>query len=182
MHEPLDLRIRALQPGDEPALRAFGLRIPHDDRNFLKDDIADERVVRHWIEDARAIRRVAVDGGGRIHGIAALLPGVARAAHVAELRLVVAADRRGQGLGRALAQHVVLEAFHRDIHKITVEVTAADGPAIELFSSIGFAAEALLRDQLRDADGALHDVLVFAHCADDNWPELLGTGLQDETR
>ena len=181
MSDPLNVELRPLEAGDERAVRAFAAAIPEHDRNFLKEDVSDPEVVRHWFEDRTGVRCAAVDANGRIHGVAALLRGVARASHVAELQLVVAAASRGRGIGRSLARRMMLEAFERDVHKITVEITAEDAPTIALFSALGFTAEALLTDQLRDADGALHDVLVFAHTVDGTWPELLAAGVDRET-
>jgi L-amino acid N-acyltransferase YncA len=180
MAEPTDRQIRTLEPADEPALLEFASAIPNEDRNFLKEDIADPATLRSWLTDTHALRLIAEDGAGIIHGIAAVIPGVGRAGHVAELRVVVAAAHRGHGVGRSLARRAMLEAFKRDVHKLMVDVTAEDEATINLFTSIGFRGEALLRDQLRDPDGALHDVLIFAHTADDNWPELLTAGVGDE--
>ena len=46
-----------------------------------------------------------------------------------------------------------------------------------MFTGLGFEAEALLRDQIRDRTGELRDVLVLAHRVDDNWSGLATLGL-----
>jgi RimJ/RimL family protein N-acetyltransferase len=37
--------------------------------------------------------------------------------------------------------------------------------SIALFESLGFRAEALLRDQVRDGNGQLHDLAILSHDA-----------------
>jgi hypothetical protein len=49
-----------------------------------------------------------------------------------------------------------------------------------MFSSLGFTAEALLRDHIRDRNGNLHDLVMMAHFVDDMWASMGAIGLSDE--
>jgi hypothetical protein len=53
-------------------------------------------------------------------------------------------------------------------------------PAVRMFTSLGFAPEALLRAHVRDRDGVFHDLLVLAHSVDDNWQAFGTAGISDE--
>lgn len=159
--------IRELTATDEAALGELLRRIPDEDRGFLKEDLDDPATARRWLDDARGIRLVAVDDDGRLAALAAAWPGLGRSAHVGEVRLVVAPEHRRQGLGQDLARQVLLGALQRGLAKLTVEVVAEQQGTIDMFLEIGFVPEALLCDHLRDADGALHDVVLLAHRADD---------------
>ena len=47
--------------------------------------------------------------------------------------------------------------------KLSVQMTVDQRGAITLFESLGFKAEALLRDHVRDVDGKTHDIVVLGH-------------------
>lgn len=160
------MTIRQLDAADEDDLRALFARVPGEDRSFV-EDLDDPATVRRWLGDDRAVRLVAVADDGSFAGLAAAWPRLGRSRHVGDLRLVVDPAHRRKGLGQQLARHALAEALDRGLAKLTVEVVARQQPTIDMFLALGFEPEALLRDQLRDADGALHDVILLAHLADD---------------
>ena len=81
--------------------------------------------------------------------------------HVGEIRMVVSQDVRGQGVGRALSQETFASALGAGLEKLSVQMTVDQQAAIALFESLGFKAEALLRDHVRDVDGKKHDIVVL---------------------
>ena len=83
--------------------------------------------------------------------------------HVGEIRMVVSQDVRGQGVGRALSQETFALALGAGLEKLSVQMTVDQRGAITLFESLGFKAEALLRDHVRDVDGKTHDIVVLGH-------------------
>ena len=168
--------VRRLSEGDESPLAAFLAALPPGDRTFIKEEVTDPGVPRAWIEDRETYRAVAV-ADGAILGLVAISPGMGWSSHVGELRLVVHPAHRRRGLGSELARQAVLEAVRMGLLKLVVEVVAAQEPAVAMFTGLGFEAEALLRDQIRDRTGELRDVLVLAHRVDDNWSGLATLGL-----
>lgn len=174
----MGVRTRALGPDDAAALHAFFAGVPADDRTYFKEDVADPALAERWVADRRSVRRLAVDDGVVV-AFAALSPGVERTSHVADLRLVVSAAARGQGLGRALAREMLLAAVEAGFRKVTVDIAADRPGAIGMFQALGFVPEALLRDQLCDPDGGLHDLVVLAHGVDDTWASMVASGIAD---
>lgn len=169
-----------IQPLDAPQhdeLREFFKAIPEGDRAFFKDDVANERVVERL--GSQGVVRVAVEEG-RILGFASLVPGIARASHVADLRLVVAHEARRRGLGRSLARHMLLEAIWHGFLKVTVDVPVTNEPAIAMFRNLGFDPEALLRGHLRDGLGQMVDVIVLAHFVEEQISHMTTAGLPEE--
>jgi ribosomal protein S18 acetylase RimI-like enzyme len=160
------VEVRRLRADDEQALSDFFGAIPEDDRAFFKEDLREPTVLRRWMDDARGIRLVA-DDDGELAAVCAVWPGVGRLSHVGDLRLVVAAGRRRQGLGQLMARHALLEALRAELSKVSVEVVAREQGTIDMFQGLGFEPEALLRDQLRDPDGECHDLVLLSHFADD---------------
>src|SRR6202012_5643835 len=83
--------------------------------------------------------------------------------HVGEIRMVVSLDVRGQGVGRALSQETFAVALGAGLGKLSVQMTVDQQAAIALFESLGFKAEALLRDHVRDVDGKTPDIVLAGH-------------------
>ena len=172
-----EVNVRPLEPGDFDRLRAFFSRIPESDRTFFKDDVLDPAVVAGWLHDQRGRRVVAVDGED-IVGYAAVLPGFGWSTHVGELRLVVDPGRRRAGVGKALARAGLVTAIEMGLAKVVVDVIADHEGTIGLFSTLGFQAEALLRDHVRDRDGEVHDLIIMGHLVEDTWSAMATAGLE----
>lgn len=160
--------IRNLDVRDEDALRAFFDEISSDDRTFFKEDLEEPEVLRRWIDDERGARLVGVEDDGRLVAIAAIWPGVGRARHVGDFRLVVSARARRRGIGREMARHTLLEGLRRGMTKLSVEVVSEQQGTIDMFLALGFTPEALLRDQFRGPSAdETQDVLILSHFADE---------------
>jgi L-amino acid N-acyltransferase YncA len=83
-------------------------------------------------------------------------------AHVAELRVVVATAARGSGLGRVLSQAVGELAVQSGIEKLVAHMTPDQIGAVTVFETMGYRAEALLRDHVKDGDGVKHDLVILS--------------------
>ena len=112
-------------------------------------------------------------------GYLGVVPDVGRSSHVAELRLVVSRDHRRRGTGRALARHGVLSAVDNGLTKVVVHVGAAQESTLAMFGGLGFEAEALLRDQVQDAEGQLHDVITMSHFVQETFDAIRASGAAD---
>lgn len=177
VHEPV---IRELVAEDEGAVRAFFARMPAEDRSFFQQDVEDPQVIAAWAGDEHRIRRCAVDEDGHLLAIAALRPGSDWTSHVADLVLLVAPEARRRKLGRTMARAMLLEAVQHGLIKVTVMIAADNEGAIDMFRTIGFEPEALLRDQLRNPDdGTLRDTMVLAHLVEDNWAGMIAGGFEE---
>ena len=173
----MNVELRPLTPGDVDGLHAFFAAVPPEERTFFKEDVTDPAVAERWVNDDRSVRRLAVGAGGEIEAFAALHPGVGGSSHVASVTLVVAGAARRQGLGRALARQMLIDALEHGFTKVTVETAANNAPAVQMFRNIGFEPEALLRDQFYGRDGELHDIVILAHAVDDTWSTMLAAGI-----
>jgi L-amino acid N-acyltransferase YncA len=170
---------RPVGSGDAEALSGFFTRVPEGDRTFFKEDVLHGPTVVSWTQDTRNRRSLAVGADGRVLGYVAVFPGVGWSSHVGELRVVVDPAIRGRGLGRALARRGLLDALELGLTKMVVEVVADQAASIGLFQSLGFEAEALLRDHVRNRDGELRDLIVLAHSAEGLWSTMATLGVED---
>jgi L-amino acid N-acyltransferase YncA len=171
------MEIRQLQSADRAALGRFLERVPAADRTFFKEDVDDPAVVDSWALPGPA-RAVAVEDG-EVVGSVAVVPLHGWSSHVGEVRLIVDPAQRGRGVGRALARRAVLEALDLGLHKLVVEVIAAQEPAIGMFRSLGFEPEALLTDHVRDRAGELRDLMVLSHSVAEQWSAMIRSGIAD---
>lgn len=174
----MQIDIRPVESQDGPALRVFLDRIPEGDRTFFKQDVADPGLVEAWLRPGGARRAVATEGGAVI-GFTAVIPLHGWSAHVGELLLIVDPDRRGRGVGQALARQAVIQALDLGLAKVVVEVVADQESRIAMFRSLGFDPEALLRGHIRDRHGNAHDLIVLGHHVADTWSVMATAGIPE---
>ena len=62
---------------------------------------------------------------------------------------------------------------------MTVEVVAEQEGAVAMFGGLGFQAEGLLRDHVRDRDGELRDLILLSHSVEDAWSAMETVGIDD---
>jgi L-amino acid N-acyltransferase YncA len=145
---------------------ALARSIPEYDRLFLRRDITRPEVIDRWIAELEAgeLASVLAEREGAIDGYATVQPDRDTwSPHVAELRVHVAPRERGRGLGRVLTQEAFAIALSAGLEKITARMTPDQHSALRTFEGLGFRAEGLLRDYVRDRNGDLHDLLVLSH-------------------
>jgi len=169
------MEIRALAPADADALQRFLRQIPEGDRTFFKEAVEDPDVVAAWAQPGAA-RWLAVEGP-RMLGYVAVVPLHGWSSHVGEIRLIVDPQRRGAGVGRALARHAILEALALGLSKIVVEVLANQEYTVEMFRSLGFDPEALLTGHVRDRSGQLQDLMILAQSVGDVSASMATAGI-----
>lgn len=164
------LQLARLQPTDAAALAAFAATLPAHDLLFLRRDISQPKVIAAWMQAIAEGRlhslavREAGDPGAALLGCSAIVvDALSWSRHVGELRVLVAPAWRGKGLGRVLIQQCFAQALQLGLDKLVAQMTADQVAAIAVFEELGFRAEALLRDHVRDRDGHKHDLALLSH-------------------
>ena len=160
--------IRRFRASDAEAMIAFARALPQHDLLFLSRDVREPRVVAAWlkaIEDGEIDSLVAEDGGQVVATAALVRDPLSWSAHVGEVRLLVAQGRRNAGLGSDLLQGIFMIAKERGLSKLVARMTVDQTGSIALFEGVGFRAEAMLKDQVRGADGRSHDVAILSYDA-----------------
>ena len=161
-----EIEFRLMSRADEAAVLAFAQQLPTHDLLFLPRNISQPKVLSAWINEIEhgditsllAIRQGVVVGCGTL-----VRDPHSWSPHVGEIRMVVSLEVRGQGVGRALSQETFAIAIGAGLEKLSVQMTVDQQAAIALFESLGFKAEALLHDHVRDVDGKKHDIVVLGH-------------------
>lgn len=169
------LQIASVGPADHDDVAAFFAGLPAGEHMFFKENIADRRVVEEWLDETRGCWLVArLDGA--VAGVAAVVPGWGWSAHVGEIRMIVGPAHRSQGIGAELARRALQGAVELGLEKVTVETLAEQQGVIDLFRGLGFVPEALLADQVQDAQGGVHDLIVLSNPVQRAWAQLDAIG------
>jgi RimJ/RimL family protein N-acetyltransferase len=161
-----DIEFRPMSRADEAAVLDFAQKPPTHELLFLPRNISQPKVLSAWINEIErgAITSLLAGRAGKVVGCGTLVRDPhSWSPHVGEIRMVVVLEVRGQGVGRALSQETFALALDADLEKLLVQMTVDQQAAIALFESLGFKAEARLRDHVQDVDGKKHDIVVLGH-------------------
>lgn len=164
--EGSDVELRLMTPADGDAVLAFARTLPEHDLLFLPRDISERKVVAAWVlETARgSITSVLALHQGAIAGCATLVRDeLSWSRHVGELRVVVAPDMRGKGLGQQLTREGFALALGLGLEKLVANMTVDQRGAIAVFQAMGFRPEALLMNHVKDRAGKTHDIVILGH-------------------
>ncbi len=161
-----EIELRLMTRADEEAVLAFARKLPTHDLLFLPRNISEPKVLSAWISEIErgAIISLLAIWGESVVGCGTVVRDPhSWSPHVGEIRMVVLPEVRGTGVGRVLSQETFALALGAGLEKLTAQMTVDQKAAIALFESLGFKAEALLRDHVRDAGGKKHDIVVLGH-------------------
>ncbi len=160
------VEVRYMHRGDEAAVLAFARELPVHDLLFLPRDISHPKVLAAWVGeiDRGALTTLLAWHGETVVGCATLVRDpLSWSPHVGELRVVVAPSMRGKKLGRHLSEDCFALAVSMGIEKMIAQMTVDQEGAIAVFESMGYRAEALLRDHVKDRNGKTHDIAILSH-------------------
>ena len=160
------LTITRMLPEHAAAVRALIAALPAHDLLFLDRDLGHPKVVAAWMDALRAgsMESLAAWRDGVLVGCAAIvIDPLPWQRHVGELRVLLLPELRGQGLGQQLVQECFALALELGLEKLSVKATLDQRAAIVVFESLGFRMEGVLRDHVRGADGAVHDLALLGH-------------------
>jgi RimJ/RimL family protein N-acetyltransferase len=177
-----DIELRMMAPADEALVLAFAQKLPVHDLLFLPRNISEPRVLAAWIKEIErgSITSLLAVKSGRVVGCGTIVRDpLSWSPHVGEIRNVVSPEVRGQGVGRALSQETFALALSVGLEKLLVQMTVDQTGAIAIFEGLGFRAEALFRDHVRDSAGNKHDIVVLAHNVAQVRAQMEAYGLPD---
>jgi len=165
------VEFRPMIPEDRQAILAFTDRLPEEDLLFLRLDITQPETIDEWIRNIErgktrtvlAIIEGRIAGYGSIHHHDTMWT-----RHLGEMRLMVAPDYRGRGIGSALAAHVFELGRHLELFKITAQMMSSQHAAQNLLHGFGFIPEAQLHDWVIDRKGRTHDLIVMSREVDED--------------
>ena len=162
--------VRSADPADAEALTRLAEAVSAEPEGWLISANGEWRSVGDERRYLKAVRRypnaavfVAERDDGAIVGRLSLARDTHPAsAHVADLGLMVAADARRQGVGRALLEAAVEWARASGVRKLELHVFPWNEPAIKLYERFGFEREGFRKGHYHRA-GADVDAVLMAY-------------------
>jgi RimJ/RimL family protein N-acetyltransferase len=167
----LDLMVKE----DEKKLHEFFLRLPEEDRLFLKSDVVDPNVIKSWADNINYdhVIPILAKKGDRIVGDATLHRRTVDLPHkVGEIRIVTDRDFRRIGLGTRLAKEIYYLALHKKMSKLIAEIAADQEHIRETCKYLGFEEEKVLEKHVIDLHGNKHDLVVMTQDVDALWKRM----------
>ena len=177
-----DVQLRLMGAADELAVLTFAGGLEPHELLFLRRDIRQPKVVAAWLREIEAgqFATLLAWKAGEVVGCGTVVRDpLSWSAHVAELRTVIAAKLRGQGLGTAMVQETFRLALLGGAEKIFAQMTTDQPGAIAVFEGLGFRPEAILRQHVRDEAGVLYDIVVLSHIVAEVAAKLEAYGLSE---
>lgn len=175
--------LELMTAANEGEVLDFANALPTHDLLFLRRDITKERVLAAWsrqIESGDITSLLARAADGHLLGCTAVVRDEhSWSPHVGELRVLVAPEGRDQGIGRLLIQESFLIALSLGLEKLMAQMTPDQTSAINVFEEMGFKAEALLKDHVRDTEGRKHDIVILSHDVEAIQSQMQAYGLTD---
>ncbi|MBI4964632.1 MAG: GNAT family N-acetyltransferase [Desulfomonile tiedjei] len=170
--------LRPLTREDEQRLAEFFLRIPEDERWFLRDAVDDPKIMRQWIENLdydRILPMVAVrpDDGTIIANVRLHRRPTECLRHTAHLRIMVDPGYRQQRLGTWMLLDTIKLAMNMGIEKLVAEfVSGVEEAAMNAAHKLDFFEQAVIKDYVRDRRGKYHDLIIMVKTLHRDWSDF----------
>ena len=149
---------------DREKLIDFFRRLDEKELSFLRNDVRNPAVIEHWVNhiDYQRCFPLLAEAQGRIVGDATLhMRKVGWKRHLGNVRLVVAKDYQGKGLGTLLINELVELAGEFGLEKLVAEIHFQAAGALAVFKKAGFSVKAVFEDLVKDPAGRSSDLVVM---------------------
>jgi RimJ/RimL family protein N-acetyltransferase len=160
--------VRAATPGDAHALVDLAESVGREEGRWILGtgpwrSVSDERRYLRTIHRYPDAAVFVADDAGQIVGRLSLSRDPHPASrHVADVGLMVAADRRRLGIGTMLLERAVVWARESEVRKLELHVFPWNEPALGLYESFGFVREGYRKRHYERGD-ELVDAILMAY-------------------
>jgi L-amino acid N-acyltransferase YncA len=160
LQEGTRVLLRPLTKEDYVALTELYASVEPDELAYFRHDVSDPKIVAGWIENLdydRVFPLVAVLGN-KISGNITLHLGQASSRHIGEVRLYLAKEFRGRGLGTKMVHAIIDIARRRGLLMLEVRVVRDQVNIIQAFHNSGFITKCEFEDAYLLPNNQLRDV------------------------
>lgn len=153
--------IRPLTKDDKQGLLDLFIPVPWEERRYMRHDINNPDLISSWVEniDYNNIFPLVAVVNDRIVGEATIHFNSDTARHRAEMRIFLAKDVRGRGLGTKLVRGVTEIAKRRNIYLLEVQIVRDLIDDIKALDKLGFTQVCVYEDYFILPDGELRDIV-----------------------
>ncbi len=158
------VKLRPMVKEDREMLLKFFQELDEQALSFLRSDVRDPAVIDHWVThiDYRRVFPLLAEVDGRIVGDITLhMRPIGWKRHLGNVRVVVAKDFQGRGLGTLLINEIVELAGEFGLEKLIAEIHLQAQGAFNAFKKAGFSVKAVFEDLVKDPSGRSSDLVVM---------------------
>jgi L-amino acid N-acyltransferase YncA len=163
---------RRMSADDKELFRNFIRSLPAKDNYYLLIDVRSDQAIDRWaqeVQDGHTLGVLAFDGETMIGYCSVDTNELPWTSHTGEIRMSTALAYRGLGIGRVLAHEVFAIARAHGLEKIWSRMAGGQRASQNVFESLGFHAEAVLSDFVKNEDGLTEDLVVMSYDAGKPW-------------
>ena len=155
--------LRPLLEEDQKRLFTLFSEAPDEDARFLKDPVKDPVIVERWVSNLNydKVLPLVAFCDDRLVGDCSLHKGQTSSRHVGEIRIFLARDFRGIGLGSKMIQEMAEVARKLDLQFLKAEIILEHVKVIKAFRRLDFDLRCTLDDFFMRRDGVTHDVALM---------------------
>jgi len=156
--------IRSIQREDLDKFHAFFVKLPEEDKMFLRFDVTDREVLKeriHMIGRSKVERLVAIHDDEIVGDGIIEQEGHGWKDHVAEMRLIVARHFQRRGLGLLLARELYCIAAKLRVDEIVLRMMEPQVAARRISIKLGFKEMVVLPDYVKDRLGIKQNLIVM---------------------
>jgi RimJ/RimL family protein N-acetyltransferase len=158
------LTLRLMTRDDEHDVSRFFSGLPDEFRRYLGTEVTDRRVIARWMRELDYGKKLPLlaEHEGRIVASATLLRqtfGWGR--HVGEVRVVIAPEYQGRGLGAILLDEIGAIGAIGGLRKLVARIVTGRSDIIRVLERAGFRSVAVLEAYVKDAAGHYADLAIL---------------------
>jgi L-amino acid N-acyltransferase YncA len=155
------VEIRAATAADRDAIWSiFREVVAARDTYAFDPEISRQDALTYWFQ--ANTRTYVAESSGRVVGTYILRPNQSGGgSHVANAGFMVASVARGQGIGRAMAEHCLSEGRRLGFRAMQFNFVVSTNPAVRLWQKLGFKIVGTLPGAFRHPEKGYVDVYVM---------------------
>jgi len=150
------LTLRPMTKDDQYALYSFFISLSEEDRRFLRNDVADRKIIEKWARNLNydKVLPILAEYDDNIVANATLhyhTFGWGR--HVAEVRITITPEFQGRKLGSVMLNEMSHLADKNRVKKVLARVVATRPIVIRALKKVGFQEVTVLKNFVKDVHG-----------------------------
>lgn len=147
------LTLRPMTRDDQYALYRFFISLSEEDRRFLRNDVTDRKLIEKWARNLNygKVFPILAETDGKIVANATLhYQTFGWGRHVGEVRITIAPEFQGRGLGSLLLGEIYQLAAKNNVKKLLARIVAIREVVIRAFKKAGFSQVTVLKNYVKD--------------------------------
>lgn len=150
------LTLRPMTKDDQYALYSFFISLSEEDRRFLRNDVADRKIIEKWARNLnydKVLPILAEDDGNIVANATLHYQTFGWGRHVAEVRITITPEFQGRKLGSVMLNEISHLAAKNRVKKVLARVVATRPTVIRALKKVGFQEVTVLKNFVKD----IHD-------------------------